>query len=349
MSTLPYLTGIQQAGIGVADLEVSWKWYRRVFGMNVPVFDDTGVADLMTRYTAGIPQKRRAVLALNMAGGGGFEIWQYLDKLPKPPSSPPKLGDLGLNALKIKSRNVPAFHESLAAKGIAAGTLQEDPLAERTFWMKDPWGNSFQLVQGQSWFSEEPMAVGGICGAVVGVQHMDKAIEFYTQVLGIREVVYDRSGTFADLPEPCEVRRVLLRKVAEHVGAFSRLLGNTRIELIQRLDGQGIPMFEGRCWGDRGLIHLCFDTINMEYLRQKAEKLGYPFTVDSAQTFRMGKAGGRFAYLEDPDGTLIELVETHKIPVFKPLGLYLDLQRRGMYKVLPDWMLHLMGWQKRQD
>ncbi len=168
MSTLPYLTGIQQAGIGVADLEVSWKWYRRVFGMNVPVFDDTGVAELMTRYTAGIPQKRRAVLALNMAGGGGFEIWQYLDKLPKPPSSPPKLGDLGLNALKIKSRNVPAFHESLAAKGIAAGTLQEDPLAERTFWMKDPWGNSFQLVQGQSWFSEEPMAVGGICGAVVG-------------------------------------------------------------------------------------------------------------------------------------------------------------------------------------
>ncbi|MFY8198735.1 MAG: VOC family protein, partial [Bacteroidia bacterium] len=75
MSTLPFLTGIQQAGIGVADLDVSWKWYRRVFQMRVPVFDDAGTAELMTRYTNGIPERRRAVLALNMAGGGGFEIW----------------------------------------------------------------------------------------------------------------------------------------------------------------------------------------------------------------------------------------------------------------------------------
>ncbi|MFM7911140.1 MAG: hypothetical protein ACKO9W_03085 [Bacteroidota bacterium] len=43
------------------------------------------------------------------------------------------------------------------------------------------------------------------------------------------------------------------------------------------------------------------------------------------------------------------MVETHKVPLFKPLGLYLDLQRRGMYKVLPDWMLRIMGWSKRND
>jgi hypothetical protein len=63
----------------------------------------------------------------------------------------------------------------------------------------------------------------------------------------------------------------------------------------------------------------------------------------------MGKAGGRFAYLEDPDGTLLELVETHKVPILKSLGLYLDLRKRGMYKVLPDWMVRLMGWSKRND
>jgi hypothetical protein len=77
--------------------------------------------------------------------------------------------------------------------------------------------------------------------------------------------------------------------------------------------------------------------------------MGHAFTVDSDQTFRMGKAGGRFAYIEDPDGTLIELVETHKVLLFKPMGIFLDLQRRGMYKVLPDWMLRIMGWSKRKD
>ncbi|MEY3574729.1 MAG: hypothetical protein RLZZ617_1327 [Bacteroidota bacterium] len=349
MSTLPYLTGIQQAGIGVADLDVSWKWYRKVFDMRVPVFDDAGTAELMTRYTNGIPEERRAVLALNMAGGGGFEIWQYTNRLPVAPAQAPRLGDLGIYALKIKAKNVPAFHELLAARGIATRPLVEDPLAERTFWMKDPWGNRFQLVHGQSWFDAEPLAVGGVCGAVIGVSDMDRAVAFYTQVLGIREIVYDRSGVFADLPEATEVRRVLLRKVGENFGAFSRLLGNTRIELIQRLDGQGLKIFEGRCWGDRGFIHLCFDAINLEGLKNRAESMGHAFTVDSDQTFRMGKAGGRFAYLEDPDGTLIELVETHKVPLFKPLGLYLDLQRRGMYKVLPDWMLRIMGWSKRND
>ena len=101
MSTLPFLTGIQQAGIGVADLDVSWKWYRRVFQMRVPVFDDAGTAELMTRYTNGIPERRRAVLALNMAGGGGFEIWQYTSRLPVPPVNPPRLGDLGIYALKM--------------------------------------------------------------------------------------------------------------------------------------------------------------------------------------------------------------------------------------------------------
>jgi len=34
----------------------------------------------------------------------------------------------------------------------------------------------------------------------------------------------------------------------------------------------------------------------------------------------MGEASGHFAYVEDPDGTLIEFVETHKIPIIKKLG-----------------------------
>jgi catechol 2,3-dioxygenase-like lactoylglutathione lyase family enzyme len=178
---------------------------------------------------------------------------------------------------------------------------------------------------------------------------MDRSVAFYTQVLGLREVVYDRTGVFADLPEATEVRRVMLRKVGENFGAFSKLLGNVRVELIQRMDGSGQRIFEGRCWGDRGFIHLCFDAINLEGLKNRAESMGHSFTVDSADTFQMGKAGGRFAYLEDPDGTLLELVETHKVPILKSLGLYLDLRKRGMYKVLPDWMVRLMGWSKRND
>jgi hypothetical protein len=77
----------------------------------------------------------------------------------------------------------------------------------------------------------------------------------------------------------------------------------------------------------------------MEILEKKCAKVGFPFTVNSRDSFDMGEASGHFSYLEDPDGTLIEFVETHRMPIIKKLGLYLDLRKRDAHKPLPDWML----------
>lgn len=55
----------------------------------------------------------------------------------------------------------------------------------------------------------------------------------------------------------------------------------------------------------------------MDALKQECEDAGFPFTVDSADSFDMGEAAGRFTYIDDPDGTWIEFVETHKVPIAK--------------------------------
>jgi len=55
----------------------------------------------------------------------------------------------------------------------------------------------------------------------------------------------------------------------------------------------------------------------MDHLKKECEEAGFHFTVDSAESFDMGEAAGHFSYIEDPDGTLIEFVETHKIPIIK--------------------------------
>ena len=60
----------------------------------------------------------------------------------------------------------------------------------------------------------------------------------------------------------------------------------------------------------------------------------------------MGEAAGQFAYIEDPDGTLIELVEAHKIPLLKKLNIYLDLRKRNPSKSLPKWMLGMLRFMK---
>jgi hypothetical protein len=62
----------------------------------------------------------------------------------------------------------------------------------------------------------------------------------------------------------------------------------------------------------------------------------------------MGEAAGHFSYIEDPDGTLIEFVETHKIPILKKIGWYLDIRKRDALKPLPRWMVKSMGLNKKK-
>ena len=56
----------------------------------------------------------------------------------------------------------------------------------------------------------------------------------------------------------------------------------------------------------------------------------------------MGDAAGHFSYIEDPDGTLIEFVETHKVPIMKKFGLFINLKNRNPLKPLPNWMIKSM-------
>ena len=74
---------------------------------------------------------------------------------------------------------------------------------------------------------------------------------------------------------------------------------------------------------------------------------GCPFTVDSSESFDMGEAAGHFSYIEDPDGTLIEFVETHKIPLIKGIGWYLNLKNRDPEKTIPSWMLKTMRFRRK--
>jgi hypothetical protein len=120
-------------------------------------------------------------------------------------------------------------------------------------------------------------------------------------------------------------------------------LGITEIELIELQGAVCRPIFENRFWGDWGFIHLCFDIQGMDAFKARCAEFGNPFTVDSDNSFDMGEAAGRFSYIEDPDGYWIEFVETHKVPIFKKLGLYLNLKQGKKLKHLPKWMLKALS------
>jgi catechol 2,3-dioxygenase-like lactoylglutathione lyase family enzyme len=345
-----FISGIQQIGIGVTDAVASKFKYKNLFGMSTLVFDDSSEAALMTKYTGNEVHNRQAILSMNLQGGGGFEIWQFKSRTPSAQNASVQYGDLGIFAAKMKTHHVHAAHEYLSKNfsDIEVTPIQKDPAGHPHFWVKEQNGNWFNIVTATQWFTKNKFSIGGVTGAVIGVSNMDNALKLYRDVLGISGVVYDVTETFHDNPnkEAGKYRRVLLRKHVGGKGAFNKLLGAVEIELVECLDRKPAKLFENRYWGDCGFIHLCFDVLDMEGLQKHAEKSGFNFTVDSKGSFAMENAAGRFCYLEDPDGTLIELVETHKVPILKKLGWYMNLQKRGIHKPLPDWMIKTMGFSK---
>ena len=344
----PYITGIQQIGIGVENAAHAAAYYKELLGMNTLVFDDTSEACLMTQYTGGQSYKRRALLTLNMQGGGGLELWQYINRKPEPPANKVQLGDLGIYASIIKCGDISAAHRVLKANDRATvSEILDDNEDQPFFWLIDAFQNTFKVKQFDEQFNGLKCATGGVLGAVIGVSNIDASLLLYNDVLGINQLEQIKDYLYTDPAGrkiPC--KRVILQKSAGGNGAFGKLLGSIQIELVEIT--QRIPerIYNHRFWGDLGFIHLCFDVIDMDTLKRQSERYGYPFKVDSKDSFSMEKASGRFCYIEDPDGTLIELVETHRVPIFKKWNIFLNLKRRGLERPLADWQINLLGLSK---
>lgn len=343
------ITGIQQVGVGTTNMVESWKWYAERFNIDIRILEDDTVAELMLPYTGNVPQKRHACIAANLQGGGGFEIWQYSERTPQPATFNIQIGDLGIFIAKIKSHDIAAYHEELSEKCDHISPIYTDPRGIPTFYVHDPAGNCFQVVEDSYIFIDENRLSGGIVGAMIGVSDIDKSLELYRDVLGYDTILYDKTGIFSDWQTlrggNQSYRRLLLGRSQPHTGPFSELYGTGTIELVQAMDRQPRKIYEGRFWGDPGFIQICFDVVNMREMEKFCNDKGYPFTVDSCanQTqFDMGKASGHFTYIEDPDGTLIELVETHKVPVISKLNININLMKRDRSKALPRFLLQCM-------
>jgi catechol 2,3-dioxygenase-like lactoylglutathione lyase family enzyme len=267
-------------------------------------------------------------------------------------------------------------------------SVKRGPDGTRGFFLQDGLGNLFRIVEDGDWFDRRLLrgnsggvlsavaecrrgapgaCTGGPSGCIIGVSDIDASLKLYAEVLGFNRIIYDRRGTFADLTAlpggDASFRRVLLCPAQPPRGPFSELFGTPSIELLQRDSPPAAPsgtpgepeaspprrIFKDRFWGDLGFIHLCLDVSGMDALKERCAAAGFPFTVDSGGAFGMGEASGRFAYIEDPDGTLIEFVETKRMPILKKLGLYLDLEKRDPEKPLPRILLKLLALGRVRD
>lgn len=343
--------GIQQVGVGVENIDQRWNEICKQFGFDTVIFREQARAELMTHYTSGTIEEREAMLALNLYGGGGFEIWQYISRKPSRNEKRLSPGSLGIYAVRLQSADVVAAHRHLEQLGkISNAPLRYSETGTPYFFCRDSDENLFQITEGDGTLYRNLHPIGGVAGVIIGCSDIKASLPLYRDLLGYDRVISDTTRTFSDnsfLLQPCvtdgpappvtpsctvKVRTVLLQHSTKGNGSpFSEFYGQSTIELWQLLPS-GAPAkshaFHGRQWGDVGFIHLCFEVTGMDELKRAAQKMGIRFTVDSGDTFGMGEAGGRFAYIEDADGTLIEFVETHRIRLLKMPPISLNVKKR---------------------
>ena len=57
--------------------------------------------------------------------------------------------------------------------------ILRDPRGKEHFFVKDPYGNIFQMVTSTTWFRNEKKPTGAAYGAIIGVSDIDRSIAFY--------------------------------------------------------------------------------------------------------------------------------------------------------------------------
>ncbi|WP_028862631.1 VOC family protein [Psychromonas aquimarina] len=141
-------------------------------------------------------------------------------------------------------------------------------------------------------------------GIMVG--DMDKAVEFYTNALGLKVVM--------GCTKVKEERETAIGRMC--VAVFGEGFKGFNIAHLVTTDGIGVELFEMKEHQERhevdfskiGIFHFCLQTDNFDDVIEKTEKFGGKVRMDIMQYHpEDDNKPAKMVYLEDPFGNLFEL------------------------------------------
>jgi len=145
--------------------------------------------------------------------------------------------------------------------------------------------------------------ITGVHHVGVIVSDLEKALEFYTDVLGGKLLFRDEAG-----PEYLE-KGVGIKNASAKMAVLK--VGPATLELIEYLNPR--TKAEGLRPCDVGTFHLAFEVDDIDKTMEELKKRGIKFT--SAPNVVEGGEfkGWVWAYFKDPDGHQLEVVENREL------------------------------------
>ncbi len=141
-------------------------------------------------------------------------------------------------------------------------------------------------------------------GIMVG--NMDKAVEFYTEVLGLKIVM---NNSKVEEERESAIGRMCIAVFGEGFEGFN-------IAHLLTTDGIGVELFEMKNREERhnvdfnrlGIFHFCLQTDDFEGVMAKTEQYGGKVRMDIMRYHPEDESRpSQMVYLEDPFGNLFEL------------------------------------------
>jgi catechol 2,3-dioxygenase-like lactoylglutathione lyase family enzyme len=150
----------------------------------------------------------------------------------------------------------------------------------------------------------EPSPISGFFHGGIAVSDMDRSLAFYRDLLGL-EVYFDVTLDAVDY-----IHAVMGIHMTDARLVYLTIPGAQSI-YVELIEYRGTDARGGqpRAW-DPGTGHLCFHVPDAQWLHEQAIAAGYRSRSEGAVEIPVGpNAGGRAAYLLDPDGYHIELFQ----------------------------------------
>ncbi len=312
------ITGFQHIGMGAHDVGRTYDFWRKNLGFKMKLNDHTGVDEQMNDILGG-PCEMRMLMAMNVAGGGAIEVVQHMSG-SREPETPLEWGDIGVLDVGLKTFKLDEVCRRLQGRGVALlvqpRSMETGEGRTRFAYLRDPDGLLVQLIEDTS--GKRPR-VGGVVQVTVGVRDLERSKEFYRNVLGFEELVWE-TDDLSGIDEVTGGKKTRAALVSHPRSMKSGLpvLEPGAVRLVQTTDYQGKSSFEGRRWGDIGCMEFALDVDDVKSTYQGMVAAGaQPYQGPTLMDMGSGSVGS-FAYVKDPDGNIVEMVEVNKVMFVSP-------------------------------